>query len=441
MNLNFEYCTDCCEFKLTQGLYSSSYSGGNIPTNWYVEKIWLDDAHNIETGSYNVKVGVIDSGIFLTNNNISNNVATSGHVDFTNTNVMNFLNIENYDSSSVNFSNIPINNSVNTSNAHGTNVAGLIGGYGSLNGNSVVGMCENVTIYSLKIQNQYSIEDNMLNKLAAAIDYAEYLGIDILNISLGYTGPANSPQINNAIDNFSGLIVCASGNSYLDIDASLNGQVIYPIQSNADNIIGVAASNYYENIWVDTTFTPHTGSNYGGVSVDLFAPGADINVIATDMLQTSYVGSGTSFASPLVAGTAALIKSKYPHLNANQLKRIILDTVDISGNNFRGKCVSNGRLNTYNALNFDSICLRFVQNYTYLNGNYHFAKCYCGKSIKQVHVVKSGSNICALCNGTANMGGIGFTSLTYKEYLNLNNDVFSSTIILNEYEFDKFIVK
>lgn len=39
------------------------------------------------------------------------------------------------------------------------------------------------------------------------------------------------------------------------------------------------------------------------------------------------------------------------------------------------------------------------------------------------------------------MGGIGFTSLTYKEYLNLNNDVFSSTIILNEYEFDKFIVK
>lgn len=76
-----------------------------------------------------------------------------------------------------------------------------------------------------------------------------------------------------------------------------------------------------------------------------------------------------------------------------------------------------------------------------MNGNYHFAKCYCGKSIKQVHVVKSGSNICALCNGTANMGGIGFTSLTYKEYLNLNNDVFSSTIILNEYEFDKFIVK
>lgn len=39
LNLNFEYCTDCCEFKLTQGLYSSSYSGENIPTNWYVEKI------------------------------------------------------------------------------------------------------------------------------------------------------------------------------------------------------------------------------------------------------------------------------------------------------------------------------------------------------------------------------------------------------------------
>ena len=313
------------------------------------------------------------------------------------------------------------------------------------------GVCENVTLYSLKVQNGYSLETNQLNKLAAAIDYAEYLGIDILNVSLGYTGLSNNFAINNAINNFSGLIVCAAGNSFLNIDSNVGDQKIFPIQSTANHIIGVGASNYEEKIWVNRTMDTVTGSNYGSVSVDLFAPGSDISIIDTDILQTSYIGSGTSFAVPLVTGTAALLKSKYPHLGPIEIKRIILDMVDIPESedttnlkgvheidNYEDKCVTNGRLNTRKALTFDDICLTYVLKYTYFDGNYHFAKCYCGKSIKQVYVVKAGSNICALCNGTTNMGGIGFTSLSYKQYINEDFTQIDTVITIDEESYNEF---
>ena len=85
--LSSYYCFDyesgkiCNDLKSHQGLYSSISTINNTPINWHIDRIELDEAHAIETGSTNVKIGVIDTGILSSNINISNNVSRYGHVD------------------------------------------------------------------------------------------------------------------------------------------------------------------------------------------------------------------------------------------------------------------------------------------------------------------------------------------------------------------------
>ena len=92
---------------------------------------------------------------------------------------------------------------------------------------------------------------------------------------------------------------------------------------------------------------PKSNSNYGATSVDLFAPGD--NVLTTDCSPTGYGGFyDTSCAAPHVAGAAALLKSINPSLTTAQLKAAILDNVDFLPS-LIGKCVTEGKLNVYEA--------------------------------------------------------------------------------------------
>jgi subtilisin family serine protease len=102
-------------------------------------------------------------------------------------------------------------------------------------------------------------------------------------------------------------------------------------------------------------------SNYGKNSVDVFAPGLYIH---SSIPGSKYADeSGTSMASPVVAGLATLIREYYPKLSAIQVKQIILQSVVrptqqvlVKDNGeslhlpFSGICVSGGIVNAYNAL-------------------------------------------------------------------------------------------
>jgi subtilisin family serine protease len=100
----------------------------------------------------------------------------------------------------------------------------------------------------------------------------------------------------------------------------------------------VAATDRYDNL---ASF-----SNYGSNSVDLGAPGVDI----LSTYPGGYAwGSGTSMATPHVAGAAALIKAYYPKISVADLKAKILDSVDPIGA-LVGKTVTGGRLNVANCL-------------------------------------------------------------------------------------------
>ena len=81
--------------------------------------------------------------------------------------------------------------------------------------------------------------------------------------------------------------------------------------------IGAMSSNFNENL-------PASFSNYGKLNVDVFGPGVQIYSTVPKDEYAKY--SGTSMASPEVAGIATLVRSYYPELSASQVKHIIMNS-------------------------------------------------------------------------------------------------------------------
>lgn len=195
---------------------------------------------------------------------------------------------------------------------HGTHVAGTIGGLGN-NIGGIAGVNWQVRIMALKF-----LSDDGWGNTAdaiAAIEYAIRMGAQLSNNSWG--GGGYSQALYDAIraaGSANQLFIASAGNEANNNDASPS----YPASFDLDNIIAVAASDPADQL---TWF-----SNYGRNSVDLAAPG--------EMILSTYPGSnyayldGTSMASPHVAGVAALILAMNPGISATQVKQLILGSVD-----------------------------------------------------------------------------------------------------------------
>jgi subtilisin family serine protease len=154
------------------------------------------------------------------------------------------------------------------------------------------------------------------------------------------------------------LIVHASGNDNNNNDKGGN----FPTNAYSDGIsksttwLEVGASNHKSDKNLVARF-----SNYGQTKVDIFAPGVDIYSLAPDNEYKK--NSGTSMASPVAAGVAALVWSYYPELSAAQLKEILMKSVVYYGNQkvvipgeskkktkFKKLSVSGGIINAYQAM-------------------------------------------------------------------------------------------
>ena len=140
--------------------------------------------------------------------------------------------------------------------------------------------------------------------------------------------------------------------------------------------------------------------------------------------------SGTSSATSFVTGVAALLKYYMPSLSPLEIKNIILSKSNKATSNFINLCSSGGMLDALSSISFHEDCISYVSDYYHIDGKYHTAKCYCEKTTKQVHMVKSGSNICELCKGVAEMGGIGFLDLDSLPKTNDGNYYLPNGIIL-----------
>lgn len=325
-------------FSELYGLNNIGQTGGTIDADIDAPEAW-----DQQTGTPDVVVAVIDSGVDYNHPDLSANIWTNpgeipgngidddgnGYID----------DVRGWDFA--NTDNNPMDDF-----GHGTHTAGTIAAVGN-NGIGVAGVSWNARIMPLKFIN--AAGSGTFASAASAIMYAANMGARVASNSWG-CGPSAacySQVIEDAIAyaNSKGMLfVVAAGNSNNNNDTTIT----YPCTSGQPNVICVAATDHRDQ---RATF-----SNYGAQTVDLGAPGVNIlstvptigNICCSDPSGYKYL-NGTSMATPHVSGAAALLLSQSPGLSVAETRNILLASVDpVPALN--GITVTGGRLNVNKAL-------------------------------------------------------------------------------------------
>lgn len=208
----------------------------------------------------------------------------------------------------------------NKSALHGTHVAGIIAAARN-NGVGIDGVADNVKIMMLRAVPDGDEHDK---DIALAIRYAVDNGAKVINMSFGKGYSPEKYWVDDAVkyaESKGVLLVHAAGNDSKNIDTSHNypSPVFARDSKRAPNWITVGASGPNNDKPNNLTAS---FSNYGKEEVDVFAPG--VKIYATVPGGNTYQNlQGTSMASPVVAGLAALILQYYPALSAAQVKYVI----------------------------------------------------------------------------------------------------------------------
>ncbi len=211
---------------------------------------------------------------------------------------------------------------------HGTHVAGIVGA-NRHNDLGILGVADNVRIMTIRAVPDGDERDK---DVANAIRYAVDNGASVINMSFGKGYSWDKAAVDEAVkyaQKHDVLLVHAAGNNGQDNDNPDNGHYPTPVYEKK-GLFGPKRAKAWIEVGASGPIAdeslPASFSNYGKESVDVFAPGVDIY---STTINNGYVAhSGTSMASPNVAGVAALIRSYYPELTAEQVKEAILNSVD-----------------------------------------------------------------------------------------------------------------
>lgn len=299
-------------------------------------------AWNLQTGSKNVVVAVIDDSIDIKHPDLYSNIwintgeiAANGIDDDAN----GFID-DVYGWDFRNKDNDPTADAA-ASEGHGTAVAGCIGAIGN-NGIGVAGVNWKVSIMPLKFKGDVATE-------VAAMQYAIDMGANIVNASWG--GPTLSLTEKNAVQllqNAGILLVVAAGNN------DLNNAFVpdYPSGYDHPNILTVAASTPSDTL--------SSWAQFDAIKVDISSPGISVYTTMSPNgsatignhqqagLFYDYI-NGSSFSAPYVAGIAALLKAQFPAAGFQELKgRILASAVQL--NSHQGLVATSGRADANAAL-------------------------------------------------------------------------------------------
>lgn len=209
----------------------------------------------------------------------------------------------------------------NSSAMHGTHVAGIIGAARN-NGKGMDGVADNVKILTVRAVPDGDEHDK---DIALGIRYAVDNGAKVINMSFGKGYSPEKKWVDDAVKyavSKGVVLVHAAGNDAKNNDTTFNYPSAYYLdKTRPATWITVGASGPDEASGIVADF-----SNYGKKEVDVFAPG--VRIYSTIPGGNTYGNlQGTSMASPVVAGLAALIRSYYPDLTAVQVKEIIEKSV------------------------------------------------------------------------------------------------------------------
>ncbi len=296
-------------------------------------------AWDISTGSPDVVVAIIDSGVHTAHPDLKANIwvntgetAGNGIDDDLNGYVDD---VHGWDF--IHNDNIP-----EDENGHGTHVAGTVAAVGN-NDAGVAGVSWNAKLMVLR-----AFDKDGVGSAAAeiqSISYASAMGAHIINASWG--GGSYSRALKDAIDASPAVVVCAAGNGGDDLIGDNNDATPhYPSGYSSANIIAVAATDQNDNL---ASF-----SNYGPSSVDVAAPG--VNILSTANNGGYIYLHGTSMATPHVSGVAALVMGQ--SLAASDQNRLLAATDIIARikstvdplSSLSGLISTGGRINAAKAL-------------------------------------------------------------------------------------------
>ena len=223
-------------------------------------------------------------------------------------------------------------------NGHGTHCSGIIGAEGD-NNEGIAGINWNVTIMPLKFMGRggFGSTKDAIEAINYAIDRKRH-GVNVRIISASWGSTANSKALEDAIRAAGEegiLFVAAAGNNGTSNDRSPH----YPSNYDLPNVISVAAS--------DSNDVLASFSNFGVKTVHIAAPGKGI--VSTWLNDDYREASGTSMATPYVAGVAALIVANEPKISVEKLREKLLKSVD-KLDSMNGKIENGGRINAAKAL-------------------------------------------------------------------------------------------
>jgi len=383
------YKEDIVEYAVFEHINELEYIPNDdaYTSQYYLNNLKVFDAWDISKGDSTIIIGIVDTGIDIDHEDLNKNIYRNENdpIDGLDNDQDGY--IDNYWGWDLadNDNNPQWDSSGASSAPHGVWVSGCASAVAD-NGIGLAGVGYRTKIMPVKVS---TAQSTSITRGYEGIVYAADHGCDIINCSWGSTIGDEYGQdiINYAVFNRNALVVSAAGNNGMNL-------AYYP--ASYDNTMNIGGTNVDDLKW--------NNSNYS-VSVDCMAPGESVRMTAP---HNHYInGWGTSFASPIFAGCAAIVKSYYDTLSALQIGEVLRTTCDnidtIPGNEPYANFMGTGRVNLYRALS-DEI----KSSVRYKNVNY----------IIENDTMKITGNFVNYLNSTNNLNVLLTTNSPYMQLIN-----------------------
>jgi subtilisin family serine protease/regulation of enolase protein 1 (concanavalin A-like superfamily) len=322
---------------------------------WSHQNTQAEAGWNVTTGNASIVIAVIDTGVAWSHPDLASNIWSDGlgnrGRDFVDIDLSSYVSVGYQPIAGEDY--VGVDNDPSDYYGHGTHVAGIVAAAGN-NGIGVTGVCPGCRIMALRAgfavrQNGYDYGFFEMDNIADAIVYAADNGARIINMSFG-GGPSQLMQ--DAIDyaySKGVVLVAAAGNS-----GTGNTGSAYP--AAYPNVIAVSATNrsdaraYYSNYGSWVAVAAPGGEGAGPILSTVPSAGSISS-------STGYAAiSGTSMASPYIAGAAGLVLSKNPSLTNRQVRQVLREGVDVFNVDLADSAtyLGSGRINLNKALLINS---------------------------------------------------------------------------------------